>query len=290
MTRSFAKSIAVVGALAAFAAPHASHAQRINTIKPTAPVATGTGVTIEGVIRDPDGRPLAAAEVIIDSDHRAISNSRGEFAVGGLQSGLIEFSTRRIGYTPITTAVQVDPGTLRVTLAVKLVPIIQELGTITVEGKRLSKSLWQTGFYKRQDGGRGTYFDDQYLSHHHGSIATLIGTVPSVNVDRKANGVAAAFGRLPNGAACPLSVFVDGNYIPWARDLGIDDVINRDEVLALEIYPRASEMPSRIAGLGGMSGVGSIGTVNIQGTSMQGGGTFAECGAILIWTKPLNSK
>jgi hypothetical protein len=226
----------------------------------------------------------------VDGDHRSITNSRGEFTISGLTSGVIEFTTRRIGYTPITSAVQVDPGTLRVNLAVKLVPIVQELGTMVVEGKRLSKALWQTGFYKRQDGGRGAYFDDSYMKNFKASIATLVGTVSGVNIDRGSNGVAKAYGKLPNGSLCPLSVFVDGNYISWATQLGIDDIINREDVLALEIYPRASEMPSRIAGMGGMSGVGNIGTVNIQGASVQGGGTFAECGAVLIWTKPLDSK
>jgi len=284
------RAISTLICLVAAASPSAMHAQRINPIKPATPAATGTGVTLDGVVRDKEGRPLAAAEVIVDGDHRSITNSRGEFTISGLTSGVIEFTTRRIGYTPITSAVQVDPGTLRVNLAVKLVPIVQELGTMVVEGKRLSKALWQTGFYKRQDGGRGAYFDDSYMKNFKASIATLVGTVSGVNVDRASNGVARAYGKLPNGSLCPLSVFVDGNYISWANQLGIDDIINRDDVLALEIYPRASEMPSRIAGIGGMSGVGNIGTVNIQGASVQGGGTFAECGAVLIWTKPLDSK
>lgn len=281
----------MIGVLAAFANPAGAHAQRVNTIKPAAPVvATGTGVTLNGVVRDREGRPLSAGEVIVDGDHRAITNSRGEFTITGLTSGVIEFTTRRIGYTPITSAVQVEPGTLRVTLAVKLVPIIQELGTMVVEGKRLSKSLWQTGFYQRQDLGRGTYFDDQYLSHFQSSIATLIGTIPAVSVDRASNGVALAYGKQPNGGRCPLSIFVDGVFIPWTRTQGIDDVVNREDVLALEIYPRVSELPARITGKGGTSGVGTIGTVVIQGASTQGGETFSECGAILIWTKPLNTK
>ncbi len=283
-------SLTICALLGVLTVPSIALAQRINTIKPAAPAATGTGVTIDGVVRDRDGRPLAAAEVIVDTEHRAITNSRGEFTLSGLSGGLIEFTARRIGYTPITSAVQVDPGTIKVSLGVKLMPIPQELGTMVVEGKRMSKALWQTGFYKRQDGGRGTYFDDAYMQHFKASVATLIGTVAGVNVDRGGNGVAVAYGRLPNGSLCPLSVFVDGNFVPWARQMGIDDVINRDEILALEIYPRASEMPARIAGLGGTNGVGSLGTVNIQGASVTTGQVFAECGAVLIWTKPLGEK
>lgn len=277
---------AVLFAVAGGATFNAASAQRINTIRPTA----AAGVTIDGVVRDNDGRALAAAEVVIDSDHRAITNSRGEFSISGLKSGIIEFTTRRIGYTPITSAVQVEPGTLTVTLAVKLVPIATDLGTIVVEGRRLDKTLWQTGFYRRQSTGMGQYFDDAYLKHFQSSIATLVGTVPSVYVDRASNNRAIARGRLPNGSLCPLAVFVDGNFIPWATELGLDDVVNRDDILGVEVYPRASDIPARIAGLGGVSGVGSIGTVNIQGATIQAGQVYAECGALLIWTKPLETK
>ena len=283
-------SLTIAALLGVLAAPSIAPAQRINTIRPAPPAATGTGVTLDGVVRDREGRPLAAAEVFVDGEHRAITNSRGEFTLSGLNGGVIDFTARRIGYTPITSAVQVDPGTLRVSIAIKLVPIAQELGTMVVEGKRMSKALWQTGFYKRQDTGRGTYFDDAYMEHFKASIGGLLGTVNGVTVDRRGNNIAVAYGKLPNGSLCPLSVFVDGNFISWATQMGIDDVVNRDDVLALEIYPRASEMPARIAGLGGTAGVGSLGTVNIQGASVQTGQEYAECGAILIWTKPLARK
>jgi hypothetical protein len=280
--------VVVLCVAVALAASSAS-AQRVNTIKPTAPTVQGA-VTVDGVVRDPDGRLLSAAEVMVDATHHAISNARGEFSISGLEPGTIEFTTRRIGYTPITSAVKVEPGVTAVHLAVKLVPISVQLGTIVVQGKRLDKTLWQTGFYKRQDTGRGVYFDDETLRHYQGSIATLIGTANSVYVERASNGVAVAYGRLPSGASCPLSVFVDGNYLSFANEIGIDDVINRDDVLAVEVYPRASEMPSRIAGLGGTTGVGSIGSVNIQGAAIGTGQVYAECGVILLWTKPLPTK
>jgi hypothetical protein len=106
----------------------AANAQRINTIKPSAPAS----VTIDGVVRDNEGRALSAAEVIVDDKHRSITNSRGEFSISGLDPGVIEFTTRRIGYTPITSAVQVDPGALAVHLAVKLVPLPNQPGKIVV--------------------------------------------------------------------------------------------------------------------------------------------------------------
>lgn len=246
-------------------------------------------VTLDGVVRDNSGRLLSAAEVVVDQTHRTISNSRGEFAIPGLLPGVIEFTARRIGYSPVTSGVQVDSGAAAVHLAITLTPVATPLGTIVVEGKRLDKTLWQRGFYKRQQLGFGHYFDDQYLKRQSTGIANVVGMVPSVYLNRSSNGSAVAMGKLPTGGGCPLSVFVDGIYLPWATDVGLDDIVNRDDVLAMEVYARASELPATITGQGGTRAVGSVGTVNIRGMAAQTG-TYTECGAILIWTKPLEAK
>ncbi len=268
----------------ALMAPAISDAQRVNTIRPTTP----DKVTLTGVVRDPDGRALAAAEIIVDSENRAVSNSRGEFTIPGLPAGIVEFTARRIGYQPTTTAIDIQPG-LTVQLAIKLVPAVVQLGTMVIEGKAVDKALWQTGFYQRQNSGMGHYFDSEYMRRHQASLGALMENVAAVRVDRGTGGRGGpiATGPRPDGSRCALNVFVDGNLVPWAGTTGIDDVVGRDDVLAVEVYPRASEMPAKIAGRGGATGVGSVGTVNLQGASLQLGAGFSECGAVLIWTKPL---
>jgi hypothetical protein len=271
------------------ASPESASAQRVNRIVEAAAPAK---VTLDGIVSDGVGRPLAAAEVIVDDEHRAISNARGEFRIPDLGAGAIEFLARRIGYQPTKTIIQVEPG-LTVHLAIKLVPVAVDIGTIVIEGKSVNKSLWQTGFYQRQVTGAGQYFDADYMRTHRAGLGALMENIASVRVERGGTGgrgPAIPTGRLPNGGACPLSVFVDGNFIPWATTTGIDDVVNRDDVLAVEVYPRASEMPPKIVGRGGAQGVGAIGTVTLKGASLQYGSGFAECGAILIWTRPLDEK
>jgi hypothetical protein len=286
MRPSLRLSAVTVFATLALMIPAAASAQRVNTIKPAAPATQAVGLA--GIVRDKEGRPLAAAEVIVDDEHRTITNSRGEFSITGLESGIIEFTARRIGYNPVTTAVQVDPG-LIAHLAIKLTPLAIQLGTIVVEGKRLDKTLWQTGFYQRQQTGNGHYFDDDYFRRHQASLGTVVTEVPKVFLERKNNGTAIALGTTANGTGCLLSVFVDGHLISWA-DQGLDAVVNRDDVLAMEVYAHASQMPARIAGKGGMNGVGLIGTVNLRGLTLAQGPTTGDCGAILIWTKPLQTK
>ena len=285
MKTSFPFAAVTFAAIIALSVPKVGSAQRINTIKPSAPVSQS--VTLDGIVRDKEGRPLSAAEVIVDDDHRTITNSRGEFSIGGLEPGLIEFMARRIGYNPVTTAIQVDPG-VTAHLAVRLTPLAIQLGTIVVEGKRLDKTLWQTGFYQRQQTGNGHYFDDEYFRRHQASLGTVVTEVPKVFLERKNNGTAIALGTTANGTGCLLSVFVDGNLISWA-DQGLDAVVNRDDVLAMEVYAHAAEMPARIAGKGGMNGVGLIGTVNLRSLTLAQGPTTGDCGAILIWTKPLKT-
>lgn len=273
--------------------PAAARAQRINPIISNQPQT----VTLEGVVKDPFGNPLGAAEVFIANGPRAISNSRGEFALLDVPAGAIRFTSRRIGYVPTSTQIEVGPGAV-VHLAVKLVPVATQLGTIVVEGKKLDKALWQTGFYQRRDAGLGTYFDSEFMKHWHSGIANLAGAVPTIQVARKSNGIAVAQARLPSGNTCNLSVFVDGNLIPWATSTGFDDIIRPEDVLGVEVYPTASEMPAKIVGKGGTQGVGSIGTVSLKtgafGTSdpsapsAEIGGGFIECGAMLIWTKPFD--
>ena len=271
-------------------APAAASAQRINTIKSTPSVAPAS-VSIDGVVSDGFGRPLAAAEIIVDADHRAISNARGEFTIQNLPAGIVEFTARRIGYQPTTTAIDIDPG-VTVHVAVKLVPVAVEIGTMVIEGKQLDRALWNTGFYQRRDGGRGHYFDSEFFRRSNVSIGGLLEGVAGVRVNRGSSGRGGPvpMGRLPNGGLCNLDVYVDGNYIPWASQTGIDDVINRDDVLAVEVYSSAMDKPPVIVGKGGAGGVGSIGTVQLNGARLEIGSAFAECGALLVWTKPFEDR
>ena len=149
-----------------------------------------------------------------------------------------------------------------------LVPSVVQLGTVVIEGKALDRNLWQAGFYERQRLGRGVYFDPEKLDRRATGLGTLVAEAPAVRVFRGRAGTAVATG--PQGAVgrCALNVFLDGELVPWAAEVGLDYVIRREEVAALEIYPRPSDVPLRFAG-------------------HRLPGQLNECGAILIWSKPV---
>jgi hypothetical protein len=219
-------------------------------------------VTLDGVVRDTLGVPVAGADVVVDATHRDLTNVRGEFSISGLMPGRINLVARRLGYTPIVTTVQADPG-LIVHLAIRLVPASTQLSPVVVKGSRLDRALEENGFYERQKLGFGHYFDSEYLSHHQGDISRVVGMVPSVSIARSRTGETSAILRR-GMRTCRLSLFIDGVYTRAMTAVGIDGAANRDDVAAVEVYTQGIDIPMEYLGKGGSS---------------------TECGAILIWTK-----
>ena len=237
-------------------------------------------VTLAGVVRDTAGRVLSGAEVRAGVDQFTITGADGQFVLQGVAPDTIQLLVRRIGYLPANVVLEAKAG-LRVELAVTLMPAVTELGTITVEGRKMDTRLWQSGFYQRAKLGWGTFFSPDELDHYGATLSSLVREVPSVRVVHGLYGSAVAYGPGNVGGSCPLMVFLDGVYIRWAGDVGLDQLVNRQDVLAVEVYARATEVPSRLSGYGGVSGSG--------GLPSPGGGVNVgpvDCGAIAIWTKP----
>ncbi|HEU4629885.1 MAG TPA: carboxypeptidase-like regulatory domain-containing protein [Gemmatimonadaceae bacterium] len=254
----------------------------------TATLAART-VTLVGVVRDTAGLPLSGAEVRAGARQFTLTGEDGRFQLMGVAPDTIQLLVRRIGYKPADVILEAQAG-LRVELAVKLIPAVTELGTIEVEGERMDLKLWKTGFYHRQKLGWGTFFDSDYLEHFGGTISGLLYQVPGLRVARDRHGRAIALGRtfsLTGGGSCALNVFLDGMLIRWADEVGLDYLVNPEEILAVEVYPRVTEMPAVLSMYAGgtptMGGGLAPGHVQLKGV------TYADCGAIVIWTKPFGA-
>jgi hypothetical protein len=64
------------------------------------PAAAADAATLHGHVRTPDGRPVAAAAVILTGPSRAttVSDDRGDFSVGGLSDGTYSLSVVKAGF------------------------------------------------------------------------------------------------------------------------------------------------------------------------------------------------
>lgn len=223
-------------------------------------------VILAGVVVDRSGRALHAAEIRAGRDHVTLSDESGRFVLELLPPGQIQVLVRRIGYLPADVILEADPG-LRVDVVVTLVPSTVQLGEIVVEGRRMDNSLWRSGFYERERRGSGTFFGPEYLRNNHAPIGALLQTAPRVQVARSHSGAAIAYGIMPNNRQCALNVFLDGVHIRWANDVGVDQLVsNRDDLLAVEIYPRLTQVPPELAAKVSMT-------------------RETECGAVALWTK-----
>lgn len=234
-------------------------------------------VSIGGIVRDTSGRLLTGAEVR-SGERFTVTSDSGRFLLADLMPDTVELMVRRIGYRPVATAFVIRPG-FNITVSVTMTPSGVTLGTIVVEGKRLDAHLWKAGFYERSKLGMGTFFTPEDLRHRGSTISGLLAEVPSVTIQRDQRNRAAAMGRFGNGQ-CLMNVFVDGTLVRWAPDVGLDAVLPKDEILAIEVYPRPALVPSVLVGLGG-GGSAAPGQA-----TMTSQGQRSDCGAIFLWTKP----
>jgi hypothetical protein len=241
------------------------------------------------VVKDEAGNPVSGAQITVGRELSAFSDPLGNFSLPGVPRGTIDLLVRRIGFQANSASLETKPDVAGVTIAVTMVPNPITLGTVVIAGKTLDRDLWMKGFYKRQHLGRGYFFTPEQLARTSTSLSTLISEVPSVTL-----AVGRGNTRVPLARAgtsvfgpryCAMNVFVDGQFLKFAAEEGIDNVIAQRDVKAIEVYSRASQVPNAI---GGIAGFGTSG-VAISNPAFAAGGT-SECGVILLWSKPFGEK
>jgi hypothetical protein len=86
---------------------------------------------------------------IMGQENRTLTNAQGRFAINSLTPGVVVLRFARLGYSPRTATVIVQPGrTVEVAVTMAIQPL--ELAAIDVSVR--SRTLEQNGFYQRFDG------------------------------------------------------------------------------------------------------------------------------------------
>jgi hypothetical protein len=253
-------------------------------------------VTLFGSVRDLDGKPIAGAEAIAGPELRGVTNERGDFVVRRVPAGLVELTIRKVGFIPSSIAFRSPRNALSITFAAKMVEQATNLGTIVVEGKTYDQDLWNNGFYKRSKGAFGTFYGPELLEKTAATLSGIVSMAPNVRLVRLGNRVMVPVSRNADATdACQMNVYLDGVFQRWAADEGIDNIIAREDVKAVEVYSRDSEIPASLLGIGirreseGVNMVmrlqDSTATSMPTGPSGQGFTSGKSCGAILLWTR-----
>ncbi|MDB4876183.1 MAG: TonB-dependent receptor plug [Gemmatimonadetes bacterium] len=202
------------------------------------PVAKASGLT--GIVHDSLGRPIAYATVYVDGGVATTANDSGRFHLADVPMGSTLFGVRRMGYGPLIFKIDM-PGDTTVHVAIRMHQVVARMREVTVEEKRLSTSLYRSGFYHRQKAGTGFFLEPLDITDRAPRrIEELFYGVPGVTV-LTANGSLVPFGMSTRGY-CPLSVFLDGRrYHRWGDGSLMIEV---HDVKAAEIYPRPTEAPA----------------------------------------------
>ncbi|MDH5758402.1 MAG: Plug and carboxypeptidase regulatory-like domain-containing protein [Gemmatimonadota bacterium] len=224
--------------------------------------AWSTGEAVEGAAISLTSLDDARA----DGGVSAATGTGGRFRFDGVDHGPYRISVRNLGYAEVVDTFTVRSGE-RTQIDVRLPEEAVEVEGVTVEVVRGSRRLDMTGFFDRMADGLGVFLTPEELERKNAFTASdLFKNLSGVQVSTTAaarDGRPRSYVRLRNG--CLPTVYIDGVVVPRSsgtRDVvTLDDLVEPSQITGVEIYRAGSEIP------------------------LEFGGTGAECGVILVWTR-----
>jgi len=250
---------------------------------------------LAGVVRKPDGTPAPGARVTVPgSGLSATTGPSGAFSIAGLPAGTFSAQARAIGYSPVTTTVDLASArtdSVTITLADRAEV---SLAPVTVYGNRPHTLDAMTEFAARRRQGFGHYLLPDDLKNSI-TLTDALKKVPGIQVVRTSTGVA-IYGRggcdRAGGCgepACRPAVFLDGVRLPNEinRTFPTDPVMTADPDMPAQIPADSAGDPPDIDRY--------IDPAQVLGVEVYGAGGAppqyqafdgaAACGVILIWSK-----
>jgi len=210
-----------------------------------------------------DRRPLANAIVrVIGSGSQVRTNSDGNYVIADAGAGTQTVEARAIGYQPMRLATRLSesvPTSVTLRLPVQRV----QLDTIRVQaGRELVPEL--KGIERRWRTGVGTVMNGAMVRDRSNLFITdALRGINGVTVRQVGGFGQSIMMRSANGMECSAGVIVDGQALPPSQSasISLDEITRREDIAAIEVYPRPSMVPAEF-------------------TSMTAG-----CGVVAIWTK-----
>jgi hypothetical protein len=228
-----------------------------------------------------------------------VTGEDGMYELVAPQPGRYFVEARRIGYRSwMDGPVDLEPGDLwDSAFHLQAIPVRLDPVEISAPATREEAYLQRVGFYERQKADFGHFIGREQIEQRAPARLTdLLNSVPGVRLVPGAGGfdragISFQGSVLSQGGPCHPRVYIDGLIVirgdarargldvqglpemateafgggdPSIRpEIALDDVVMPEDVQAVEVYRRGSEVPARF---GGMS-------------------TQTQCGAIVIWTR-----
>ncbi len=249
----------------------------------------GRAQTLEGRVLDGGSRqPISDARLtLLHPDGRALgepvfSGETGSFILAVPGIGEYYLRVDRTSYTPIVEGIfefTAPTGRMEVEIFILPQPIQIEGFDIGVDRPQVRRHLRSQGFYQRANEGFGDFITPAMIEQQGPTtnVSDYIRRVPGLNFYGGLVLFKSASSRLENENGerifmCEPNVWVDGVQMTKATydnrlqsddlEQSLDDYVNALDVVAIEVYRRASATPLQWGGINGGS-----------------------CGTIVIWTQ-----
>lgn len=217
---------------------------------------------------------LDTAYVVVEE---TFTDHSGHFTLRAPRPGDYWIGAERLGYHPVLDGIVElgDGGFLPVALYIRSRPVELEGVTATVRRRRTRVRLTNAGFYERARDGFGTIITPEEIEERPpADHRDLLRRVPAIRFSAQGpNGDVVYFrARGPGGrdsmppGYCRPRIYVDGVHMGTGPRAGgfevpIDELVDVDDVIAVEVYRGGATIP------------------------LQWGGAQGHCGVILFWTE-----
>lgn len=252
--------------------------------------------TIHGRLLEAESdRPIPQGQLTLLTDRGtaaavAFTDADGRFRLVAPRPGGYVLLSRRLGYQSRSDPLQV--GAQGVEIELRLAAVALTLDPVTIEAEVNARYLDLVGFYHRQRADFGHFITRDKIAERRPVRTTdVLNTVPGVRLIPDGASLARVRVQLRgavtlDGGVCQPRVFVDGliairgdskpatmsvgaggisdlDDVERIPELPVDDIVNPNDIEAIEIYRSGAQVPAEFGGMG----------------------PFTRCGAIVIWTR-----
>lgn len=228
----------------------------------SAPALQGQ-VVATGVVLDASTQlPLPGVEVVIEGHNRTVfTDSLGRYRLDRVPDGPRVVLFRLVGYRPVRTMASFKRGETTVVDGL-MIGLAVQLDSVLVRGlagRARGVGFGLEAFEERRSKGFGIFLDSTLLRRNeHRDLADVVRSHPGISISdrQRGGGYYIAAGRGPS--RCLVQMYLDGMRLPVPTKTNIVSV---SDLLAVEVYRSAAEVP------------------------LEYGGPRSACGVVLMWTK-----